>query len=121
MRISSQSPMPAVRALQALLAVKELGEIVALEPDEGRIRAGEGTERLRIIMKPAADTEAIRAALQRISEIEEVDIKKPGTKNGSAGQRATSGSDNGKKNGKANDRPGRARRGLTRTGPFGSM
>ncbi|NLN18535.1 MAG: chemotaxis protein CheA [Firmicutes bacterium] len=105
-RISSQSPMPAVRALQALLAVKELGEIVALEPDEGRIRAGEGTERLRIIMKPAADTEAIRAALQRISEIEEVDIKKPGTKNGSAGQRATSGSDNGKKNGKANDRPG---------------
>jgi two-component system chemotaxis sensor kinase CheA len=88
-RISSRSPMPAVRALQALLAVKELGEIVALEPGEERIRSGEAVEELRISMKPGVDIEAARSALERISEIEEVNIGQLAARAQSTGQDET--------------------------------
>lgn len=73
-RILPQSAMPAVRALQVLLGLKELGEVISSEPSEAQVRASEVGEFLEISMGPTTDPEAVRAALARISEIELVSL-----------------------------------------------
>jgi len=75
-------PMPAVRALQVLLALEPLGEIVASEPSRAAIEAEQVGRSLQVWLRTGADRNAVSGALRDVPELVQVtihEVQVPGT------------------------------------------
>lgn len=73
-RVSSDCPMPAVRALQVLLALEGFGQVVKSDPTETDIEAEKVGRELSFWVDTQADAAAIREALSRVPDITEVEV-----------------------------------------------
>ncbi|ADU51972.1 CheA signal transduction histidine kinase [Thermaerobacter marianensis DSM 12885] len=71
----SDCPMPAVRALQVLLALEPLGEIVASDPSRELIEAEKVGRSLQVWLRTGADRDAVLAALRHVPELVRVTIQ----------------------------------------------
>ena len=89
------SEWKAVRSMQALGALENIGTVVASRPSMEQIEQEKAGEELRIIFCSDRPAEEIRSALKSISDITEVQVTVFTTRAGQAG-RETDGENNGK-------------------------
>lgn len=74
-KISQDSIAPAARALQVVLALQEVGEILELNPPLSVIESAAPVLSLSAVFQPAKPLYEIRKSLNLISEIEEIQIE----------------------------------------------
>lgn len=70
--VSSSTPLPAVRAILALKKARALGAIGGLDPDEGRLNAGDFNGKLVFQLRTDRDLDEVRDALLAAGEIAHV-------------------------------------------------
>lgn len=87
-RLNPDCLMPAVRALQVLLALEQLGDVRGSDPDRGRIEAEQISASLTVWMDTDREMDAIRTVLAGISDIVELQVDTLGDP---AGGRPTAG------------------------------
>lgn len=63
-----------IRALQALLALEALGQVVDLKPSRSALEAGDPVERLEVRLQTPASPAEVIAALDKVPEIEDVNL-----------------------------------------------
>jgi len=73
-RLTDDCAMPSVRAQIVLKALEKIGEILRTHPSREEISAGRIGEQLRIMMAARVREQAIRGALESISEIARVEV-----------------------------------------------
>jgi two-component system chemotaxis sensor kinase CheA len=69
-RFAADAAMPAVRALQALMALDQLGEVVSAEPSRAEVEAGRVERTLRVLLATDASADELRSTVLAIDEIE---------------------------------------------------
>lgn len=74
-RIHSDCPMPAVRALQVLLALERLGDVVGSDPSRDAIEAEQVSESLSVWVETDHQPAAITVALATIPDIADVHVE----------------------------------------------
>ena len=72
--LSDECAMPSVRARIVLNALEKIGEILRTDPPPEEIDAGRVGEQLRVTMAAGVREQAIRGALESISEIARVEV-----------------------------------------------
>ena len=77
---TSDCQLPAVRSLQILLAIKNLGEVITVEPSEVDIRAGNVQSSLTLQIQTTNTEEMIRSTIEHVGDVDEVIISGASTK-----------------------------------------
>jgi len=75
--IAPGCPMPAVRALQVLLALEGLGSVLASEPSQAEVEAEQVGESLVVWLQTGAEAAAVEAALRGIPDLAGVAVAPP--------------------------------------------
>ncbi len=76
--IDEHSQWPSVRCFQALDALAALGDVVKSVPSREEIEAEKGARQLEAIFLTSSTTDDIKAALQALEDIRQVDVEKLG-------------------------------------------
>lgn len=74
-RLQADCAMPAVRALQVLLALEGLGEVLASDPSQAAIESEQVTEALRVWLDTDHGPAAVQHALEGIPELAAVEVQ----------------------------------------------
>lgn len=100
-RFAAGCVMPAVRALQVLLALEGLGQVVGSEPSQAAIEAEKVGERLTVWLGSQPDEAAVRATLAGIPDLAEVKVQaaQPQTAQAASGEQAQGGEGPGRAGG----------------------
>jgi len=77
-RLTADCAMPAVRWQMAVGALKEVGEVIAARPSAEEVKAGSLGREFTLVAVVEGGEEAVRQALESVSEIESVEICEAG-------------------------------------------